>query len=494
MFNANFYPTPSALVHKMIAPFKKQFGGRDYLSGYRTILEPSAGKGDIADVLVDDCYIKKDQISCIEIEPELRMILQGKGYAVIETDFLAYADRLIFDLIIMNPPFDTGADHLLKAWEILQAGDIVCLLNAETILNPHTEKRRLLCRIISEHGRYEVIGNAFASAERKTDVNVAIVWLHKDKPASPFPDFTPTGMDFDAEVKEETFTSNPIASRNIVDSLVAQYNEASRILTEMATLEKQYRFYTASIIKKDSDEVDKSLNEKLTELKKRFWMYIFQKTNLGKVTTSNFRQKFEDFSTSTQRLSFTVANVMEVLEMFFFNHDAIMQDCIEAVFKKATSYHEKNKVHVEGWKTNKSYRVNKKIIVPYGIKYDQFGFALTFMYSTKDFYDDLDKALCFLTGRKLDAITTIQSAIERHIGHKPSYREGDYEGATFEERYDKYKAAHHVREWDEVFPSEFFNIRIFKKGTVHLTFRDPEHCALLNIAASQGKKEVGGGY
>ena len=113
------------------------------------VLEPSAGKGDILDHIT-----KHHRAKCYAIEknPELRMILQEKKYKVIDTDFLEYRKDSDFNVIIMNPPFSNGDEHFLKAWEILEDGKIVCLLNAETIKNPFSEKRKLVQKIISDNG------------------------------------------------------------------------------------------------------------------------------------------------------------------------------------------------------------------------------------------------------------------------------------------------------------------------------------------------------
>ncbi|NCQ19352.1 MAG: methyltransferase, partial [Ignavibacteria bacterium] len=141
-FNINtFFPTPRNVIRKMLS----KFNTTDLSS--MTILEPSAGKGDILD------YIKelyeynrhdKPDMYAIEQDANLKFILSGKNYKVIADDFLSYSGDYLFDLIVMNPPFNTGAKHLLKAWDAMNEGHIVCLLNAETINNPYTEERKLL--------------------------------------------------------------------------------------------------------------------------------------------------------------------------------------------------------------------------------------------------------------------------------------------------------------------------------------------------------------
>ncbi|MEI3478542.1 MAG: hypothetical protein V8Q84_04835 [Bilophila sp.] len=66
--------------------------------------------------------------------------------------------------------------------EILDHGDIVCLLNEQTLLNPCTANRKLLAKIIEEHGEVEHLGSCFAEdAFRKTQVRVSLVYLHKKR-------------------------------------------------------------------------------------------------------------------------------------------------------------------------------------------------------------------------------------------------------------------------------------------------------------------------
>ncbi|MCL2861087.1 MAG: hypothetical protein FWE22_01590 [Firmicutes bacterium] len=89
MFNKEFYPTPPHLINKMVAGLNVEL--------INAILEPSAGKGDIIDALKQ--YFKNNgyrrnkevNIDCIEIEPELQLILKGKNNRVVHDDFLAYS-------------------------------------------------------------------------------------------------------------------------------------------------------------------------------------------------------------------------------------------------------------------------------------------------------------------------------------------------------------------------------------------------------------------
>ena len=131
-----FYPTPIELLDKITKGFEWDKVG--------TVLEPSAGKGDIAEYVKEkyksEIWSEKGlDIDCIEIDRELRSILIGKNFRVIHDNFLTFHTYKRYGLIIMNPPFSSGAAHLLKALDLQKdGGDILCILNAETIKNPYT--------------------------------------------------------------------------------------------------------------------------------------------------------------------------------------------------------------------------------------------------------------------------------------------------------------------------------------------------------------------
>ncbi len=80
---SEFYPTPKSLIDKMLE-------GTD-LSMVFSVLEPSAGKGDIVEVLRErekNTYELKFDIDCIEMDRDLRFVLEGRGFRVVAGDFL----------------------------------------------------------------------------------------------------------------------------------------------------------------------------------------------------------------------------------------------------------------------------------------------------------------------------------------------------------------------------------------------------------------------
>lgn len=85
IFDTEYFPTPREVISQMIAPYRKNISKKQ-------ILEPSAGTGSILDYLADSYGYKapKANMYACEINPELVMVLQGKGYKILADDFLSY--------------------------------------------------------------------------------------------------------------------------------------------------------------------------------------------------------------------------------------------------------------------------------------------------------------------------------------------------------------------------------------------------------------------
>jgi predicted RNA methylase len=91
----------------------------------KMVLEPSAGRGAIADLARD----LGGTVHCVEIQTGNAAVLREKRHQVTQADFLAL-DPLEwpkFDVIAMNPPFDNGrdCDHVSHALKFLAPGGVI---------------------------------------------------------------------------------------------------------------------------------------------------------------------------------------------------------------------------------------------------------------------------------------------------------------------------------------------------------------------------------
>lgn len=124
-----FYPTPEGLARRAWA----KFGAKDITR----LLEPSAGRGDLLAVRPGryDGW-RQYPIDCCEIDIRKHADLKAAGHSVVGLDFLEFSSGAPYSHIILNPPFSMGAQHALKAWDILFDGEIVAILNAERSCAP----------------------------------------------------------------------------------------------------------------------------------------------------------------------------------------------------------------------------------------------------------------------------------------------------------------------------------------------------------------------
>ena len=215
MFGEQFYPTPPELARWIISQIDYKKIGLQRLR----VLDPSAGSGAFLDAYLDmvvesveadnfrlteswekhktgvrgwnsypstydvekEVGKSKEKAHAIEIDGNLQSVLLGKGYKVIDADFLQHASRNHYNLVLMNPPFNKGAKHLLYAFENISFDNLACVLNAETLRNPHSYEREKLVKIIADNGyRVEYKSAAFSDADRKTNVEIAVVFMAKE--------------------------------------------------------------------------------------------------------------------------------------------------------------------------------------------------------------------------------------------------------------------------------------------------------------------------
>ena len=114
-----FFPTPPAVIDRMLAAADIPAGA--------TVLEPSAGTGNIAKAAKD----AGAHVVTLEVNQTLSEILEAKGFDVAGRDFLAHEEN--YDHILMNPPFEKGADidHVRHAYELLNPGGRIVAVMSE---------------------------------------------------------------------------------------------------------------------------------------------------------------------------------------------------------------------------------------------------------------------------------------------------------------------------------------------------------------------------
>lgn len=172
----DFFPTPPAVVQRLIDQ-------ADIGPGMR-VLEPSAGKGDIAEAM--RAAAENLTVDTVEMSSTLRDILEAKGFDTIAHDFLDMPAEPVYDRIVMNPPFgnDNGAAHVRHAYDMLKPGGrLVAVMGAGT-----RGKAEFDAWLETVSGLAEPLPEgSFKSSFRPTGVATQVVVIDKDGDAIPQP-------------------------------------------------------------------------------------------------------------------------------------------------------------------------------------------------------------------------------------------------------------------------------------------------------------------
>ena len=476
--NQDLYPTPRMLAIKMLSKVK-------HWGSIKSILEPSAGMGDLVEAIQGNTYCKHSNkdISAIEIDPHCADMLRGKGIKVIDSDFLQYNGLEQFDLIVANFPFSDGEKHLHKAIDILFSGEIVCLLNAETLKNPYTNSRKDLVAKLNKLGaQIEYIQNAFSNAERKTDVEIALIYIEKIREVETelF-----EGMNEDVTEFESIEEKHEVATHDQIGNIVKRYNKDKEAVTnQIMDFYKNYKslskYLSLAVIgqevegysKKVEEEkgnlteiMKKKLNQFSERLKKEYWHETMKLDEVKKRLTSKKKEELVKELDEFRHMDFTESNVRQLIINLLAKFPLMIDEAIDYLFEELTKHalrdnrwgsneYAANIHYYNAWKTNTAYKINKKVILPFYVGWQGI---YSMNYDQEKFFDDMDLVMSYLEGTNEHPKTG--EVVKDHLQNR-----------------------HITRDID----TKYFKVSVFKKGTMHIAFKDEDLLRRFNIHV--GKK------
>lgn len=441
----------------------------------KVVLEPSAGKGDIVTELLK---AGASQVLACENDPNLLWTLQmeqsgDQRFLFLRENFfeLSREEVAYIDVIVMNPPFSNAADHILHAWEVAPDGcTIVALCNAESLDHNEREKWKRVREVVGLYGHSTSLFDAFASAERPTDVQVAMITLRK---ATATEDMFADYFLSDEDDIPAGGTQEGVMPYNFIRDIVHRYVEACRLFNEVDAIskkinslakyseqmtrktpngEQQYNYspylpITFGARKTNGNSGNISFDAYRTALQRYYWDIIFYKLNLEKYSTKKLRERLSEFVEQMKGKPFTMRNIYSVLDIVIQTNEQRMKKALVEAFEQICSFSADNCTAGEKWKTNSDYMVNRRFIVPWMCEGNSYGYNNPYVhltYSGRNRLDDLNKALCFISGRR------------------------------YEEIPDLYCFENNKADWGTWYEWGFFRIRFYKKGTVHCEFLDED--------------------
>lgn len=529
-----FYPTPPELADKLL-------GGIDWTK-IQYVLEPSAGTGNLVHRVgqgVSVSYRRDERIDvdCIEIDPHLRAILKDrfseqsvnllyrriqelekkerswdsktrryqdertpdetlehntlkfeKGclYAVdlhiVHDDFLTFQSRKKYDLIVLNPPFADGDAHLLKALMLQEThgGEIRCILNAETIRNPYSNRRQMLVHKLNDLGATITFHkHAFMQAERPTEVEIAIIAVSVPAPAFDEDEFSLWNrMKKAHSYKENEYETKDLTVGDFFDRMVRMYDlecdSGIALIHEywamkpyiLDSMDKDDRYSSPTIELRVGDK-SAGINRYLKLVRRKYWRALLLDDRITKGMTSNLTQKYQHMVEKLTNYDFTLFNIQALVAEMNAEMVKGVEDTIYDLFETMSDAHtwypecQKNKHYYSGWATNKAHKVGMKVILP--VRCDLFydyksndGVFRT--YNAVRILADIEKTLSYLDGNRTELLN-LQWILEN------ASKAGQTKDIC----------------------CNFFSVSFYKKGTMHLKFFSQDIIDRFNIFASQRK-------
>lgn len=472
----DFYPTPENLISKMVEDI-------DFKT-IKSILEPSAGKGDILK------YISRNHGKnghAIEINSDLQKIIKS-DFKLVGDDFLNFNSIHKYDLIIMNPPFSEGDKHLTKALDIQKdGGSIVCILNAETIRNPYSNLRKALKTQLTElNADIEFLQDEFISAERKTGVEIALIKVsipYKSHRSLILQNLKKNGA-LPETVYEPKAIVTALPLENLVEhyqmeikagfALIDEYGKLSQYLSRSFEGSNSGPILELLFRDRDRGSYDKIQKSEFIEvMNSKYWNLLFNKPEFRHRLTSNLQNQLGRQLTEFATYEFSIFNVKSLLLELSQNTISSIKTTILNMFDKLTSHgfekqnHYEDNIHYfNGWATNSAYKVKDKIIMPWSA------------------YDSWNDFLAYSSTRVRDNINDLEKCFDFLDGQRTKFELGAYDVL------DKAKSANQTK----LIKFKYFEVTFYKKGTTHIKFTSPEILKKFNLYGAQNKGWLPPGY
>lgn len=400
---------------------------------------------------------------------------------IVHNDFMTFASKKHYDLILMNPPFANGDEHLMKAIQMQQenGGKILCILNAETLLNLYSNKRKFLMNTLNDLGaKIRFVDNGFSDAERQTDVCVALIYIDIPEPehhSEIYEKFQKA-----KEYRESTGdSSSKLTTTNFLEDLIAQYNEEMELgLALIDEFNALLPYLNRNVVGDAGNYSNLSLkvgneavgytcspkNKFVNLTRHKYWTSLLNNEKFTGMLTKNLKDKYSSMISKFAEYDFTMFNIQTLInDMNSGLRDGIEKTILDLFDKLSAKFsyvpEMENNIHLyNGWKTNKAHKVGKKVILPCNGAFSDWKWDKNPLnvYNCVELLSDMQKALNYLDGGQTDDIN-LNVAITK---------------ARDECNYKK-------------IDTKYFYVTFYKKGTMHCVWKNEELLKRFNIYVSK---------
>lgn len=289
---------------------------------------------------------------------------------------------------------------------------------------------------------------------------------------------------------------------------VNYYDEVDRVSREMRKLLGPFPMNNDISFKGSSGTVSTDKETFRKTVLKAAWEYVFRQFDMERFMTKSLMADVNKFVEKQVDVPFTMKNIHKVIDIVAQTHAERMDQVLMTCYDRITKHTHENRYQVEGFKTNKTYLIGKKIIFTHMISVG-YSAQPELQYSRWD-NDLIDfvKAICYITGdnfREMKDLRNLYSGenfteeemmasdkfvqqmtkecvyMHKEHGRNPptdseihDYIVKNSKSNYHQGRYRKYKSFGKWYDWT------YFELRAYKKGTLHVRFKDDKVWAIVN--------------
>jgi hypothetical protein len=371
-------------------------------------------------------------------------------------------------------------------------GQIISLLNAETLHNPYSNTRKELVNQLERYNaEIEYIQDAFIGADRSTDVEIALIYINIPKLKDDSIILENLRQQEQYRMKDETQNkyNNQLINADFLKGIVEQYNfevqTGLKLIAEYEALKpmmlnsfdndySKNPILELSLHYKDDDNNCTLSNSYIKQVRMKYWKALFTNKEFMGLFTTNLREKYMSKINELRDYDFSLFNIYTIKidlnkEMLQGVEDTIMKLFDEFSYQSSWDKEFGNNIHYfNGWSTNKCWKINEKKVIIRLNGWGYWGEKLDYIYKAYDKLSDIEKVYNYLqTGTQVEV---------DEINMKDALKFAQDYGET-----KKIELA-------------YFYVTFYKKGTCHLEWKYPELVHRFNIFAGQKSNNLPPSY
>ncbi|HHX67563.1 MAG TPA: DUF4942 domain-containing protein, partial [Gallicola sp.] len=206
------------------------------------------------------------------------------------------------------------------------------------------------------------------------------------------------------------------------------------------------------------------INNYIKDVRRKYWSALFSNEKFIGKLTNNLRQEYYNNINELSDYDFSLYNIYELKTEMTKNVVKGIEETIISLFDELSHKHHyydetsKNIHYYNGWKTNKAWIINKKVIIPLSAYNSLWNEYRLTDYKVVQKLQDIEKCFNYLDGGLTEAIDLEESL-------------------KFAEEFGETKDIQ----------LKYFTVTFYKKGTCHITFNNDELLKKFNIFGSQRK-------